>query len=286
MKFSKNQKKIIKLIADGKVNDITSCMRICGFTQKVELNKSSIEKEIKRSDLWKEYKVLRNDFTLFSNEKSKKGFIKLTSICEDDYTYEYPVLDYNSFLKQVDAANKTYEVDFTEPRIISKNMDIIYDLVLVWKYLIDNSLILEVEKEVSADDISIFYTLKRKKCVFTIEGILRDDQYYRNTPRIDAEKVISNNLEFMTDYGLICESKINKKIVATPELDLFIKKGFKTREDLFNRHTVIVAWLAIIISVIFSSCSVFLSYLSYKDSIANNHKVNTITIESNNTSGE
>lgn len=69
-------------------------------------------------------------------------------------------------------------------------------------------------------------------------------------PEVDAQKYIKEFLEFNEDAFIICDHYLDKKILSTPELDLFIRRHFMTAEQLKFYMALIPAYLAIIVSIL------------------------------------
>ena len=69
----------------------------------------------------------------------------------------------------------------------------------------------------------------------------------------DRIKDYRNYIDYYFEYNkaneLICSQFINKQIYGNSELDVFIKKGFKTNEEINIRKTLVPAYLALVLTL-------------------------------------
>ncbi|MEG2538066.1 MAG: hypothetical protein RSA01_00575, partial [Clostridium sp.] len=74
-------------------------------------------------------------------------------------------------------------------------------------------------------------------------------------PEINAEKYSDNVVIFNEEYFTICKEYIEYKIIPTPELDNYISNGYKTEEQKNTDRSILLAWIAIVVSFICSIAS-------------------------------
>lgn len=144
----------------------------------------------------------------------------------------------NSVTKTLTLGDKTYEFDFTEAQTISSDLSGIYDLLFVWQYLRENSLLLEIDKPTCAQDLSVFFTQQS-----------------------DAESGLVFNKEFFK----VCREKIGLKMLPAPEIVSFVKRNYKTMGELFAKNSLKVAWIAVTIALVFLIGTVFFGFFLYQD---------------------
>ena len=69
----------------------------------------------------------------------------------------------------------------------------------------------------------------------------------------DRIKDYRNYIDYYFEYNkaneLICSQFIEKQIYGNSELDVFIKKGFKTNEEINIRKTLVPAYLALVLTL-------------------------------------
>lgn len=167
--------------------------------------------------------------------------------------------------EKVECCNTKFYFDFLENSyMVADNFDDIVDFITLWSYLKREALILEVNKSVTHDDISIFFEIKEKKinpdtipnwnCTFEILSDRTDTKLptgrYKQIPLKHARYYIDKAWEFNYEHFITCSDFVDKKIIASSELRIFKQKNFKTVEQISQRKNLFVAWFAVGISVI------------------------------------
>jgi len=295
MKFTKKQKKIVQDIMDKKVYDITSFLRVYGHTKEFKYDKEGIEAAFNEIEQGRKYKVLKQGLSQFNMKFSpttgKVQHVKNT-FTDDDFEYKKATIDYSKLVKHRTVNDTEFKFNLLQTNIIGTGFSDIFDFLVVWQHLKENGLILEVEKQMKNEDVSVFYNEVNKgdkipnNCNVqsfenlpnlrginnkTIENIIFEKEISNifdsiKPPERDAMNFVSTTLEFDEESFKICESKISYKIIPTPQLYYFIQKNFKTDVEAFNRNTLIAAWTAIIITLTFSIISLGFNTISYNNS--------------------
>ena len=139
-------------------------------------------------------------------------------------------------------------------------------------------LVLEVGKKVTKVDYEVFF--EYKPILDTKYGRIKAQKHEEKTgKKVDEAKVIQNGkvlnnvdlpynfpkadmdrikdyrnyvdyyFEYNKENELICSQFIDKQIYGNSGLDVFIKKGFKTNEEINVNKTLIPAYLALVLSL-------------------------------------
>lgn len=141
----------------------------------------------------------------------------------------------------------------------------------IWSYLHKELYVLEVPKAIRKEEIGLFFERRSKKVEknitdvtdnqkhtflknLGIEGmqneLIKNFAWSHNPPEVDAYKYVDEILEFNEDNFIVCDYYLDKKILSTPELELFIKNRFNTSEQINFYWALIPAYLAIIVSLV------------------------------------
>lgn len=282
MKFSKVQKEIIKCIEDNKVNDITSFLQEFEYTKEFKYNEDKIVDTFNKMEKGKTYRVLKEGLNPFSMTISPSGKLQNTQnyFNENDFEYKKAEIDYSTFIESRSVNDKCFNFNLLHTNTISTSLAKIFDFLIVWQYLKDNGLVLEIEKEIRNKDISVFY-YEEKKCSnlsedlyiqpvaentkgkdIVIDSIMDKICPSTTPPKRNAMDFVDVIIEFNEEIYKICEDKLSLKIIPTPELRCFTQRKFKTKEELFNRNSLLTAWIAIIITLVFSIINFVTDFIS------------------------
>ena len=181
--------------------------------------------------------------------------------------------------KQKEYQGKPYTFDpCCEKGInISRSFKQIKEFMAIWAYLQKELYVLEVPKTIRKEEIGLFFEVYNKKeqeekerqaqqkalkqselalrsldlPPVKISENIRHITSTHNAPEIDAYKFSDEFLKFNEDAFIICDQYLDKKIVGTPELELFIRRHFKTTEQLNFYGALVPAYLAIVVSILF-----------------------------------
>lgn len=276
MKLTTHQEKIVEAIIDGKVYDILSYLKYFNKAHEQKYDINHIKRVFDASENGRTYMFRADSAASYCTDVyDDKGNITVTlPICKKmTYTFkEYPISSpvkakLNEHIKKekVEYDNTVYDFDFLKNSyIVADNFDDIVDFITLWAYLKREALILEVNKSVSAEDISIFFETKEQKInpdsipdwkvSFEILSEGTDTELpkgiHHHLPTKDATYYVEKAWKFNSEHFTTCNDFIDKKIIASSALHIFKQKKFKTVEQISQRKNLFVAWFAVAISVI------------------------------------
>lgn len=152
--------------------------------------------------------------------------------------------------------------------LIATSIDKIVGFISIWEYLKNELEILEIDKEVSKTELELFFKKnkvqegRRTICVsnYNDEGFV-----YRS-----ASLYIDEDIKADEEQLKIWKKYFTKRILPTPTLNKYIANGFKTEEEKTSKQSLIVAVIAIIISIITFGFTIYTTY--NVDSSENNLK--------------
>ena len=142
--------------------------------------------------------------------------------------------------------------------LIATSIDKIVGFISIWEYLKSELEILEIEKEVSRTELGLFFKKSRVQeggrriCVsnYNDEGVI-----YRK-----ASLYINEDINVDEEQLKIWKKYFTKRILPTPTLNKYISNGFKTEEEKTSKQSLMVAVIAIIISIITFGFTIYTTY--------------------------
>lgn len=279
MHLNAHEKEIVRKIATGEVKDIPSYLKVFNLTTFYQLNKEDIKRRLENDEDGKMYKELKKDVKLFDIHAKYKTFpnglqipnYSITPVehTEDDYQLVSAKLCYNESTYTVNLDDSiSFSYDFFKGINITNNFSDIKTFLTIWQFLKSEGLILEVEKKVTSQDYEAFFEYKpiehtmfyktKKKIEQSLETevpVLPKSDDMSSSQLIDRNAIkdyrnyIDSLFEYNKSHELICTQFINKQIYGISELDLFIKKGFKTNEEINITRTLVPAYLALALTL-------------------------------------
>lgn len=191
---------------------------------------------------------------------------------EDDYENVPAIISYMGSKKIIENSESTkFEYDYFDGINITNSFSDIKNFLTIWQFLKTEGLVLEVDKKVRKEDYEPFfeykpiietaYGKKKANIINTDDSdLLINGKAYKkvNTPlllNIDTSNIkdfrdyISYNFEYSKSNELICSQFIDKQIYGNSELDVFIRKKFKTNEQINVNKTLVPAYLALILTL-------------------------------------
>ena len=254
MKFNKKQKEILKKIVSGEIQDIYSYMTTFNLITFVQFKKSEIEQAFFNDSLPKEYYFPCGLSPKLSTIETPDSFTKKVNdglINPDNFNSFSLSLNYNYGIKHLSWNNNYYSIDFYNGIYIANSFDDIVSFLSLWQYLKSEMLVIELPSDLTDKTLGLFYEkhiipssaqpLNMEK---KIEGINFESHTYNDDIYFNGVDYI-----FSTEKCTICKEYLEKKIYPTPELNLYIKRNFKTCEEKIQSSALFAAWLAIFVSV-------------------------------------
>lgn len=277
MKLNKHQKEIVKKILEKEVYDTYSYLKCF---KKLHIEKYDIEKlreSFNSSENGKKYKVMKEGFSRFTTTSSTTNILNGTfsvpmilprmNIPENEW--EYKEAKFNPNIKPIKYTynDEEFSFDFVNDNIeIMNDFQDLIDFFALWNFLLQEALVFELEKPVNSKEIGLFFKSKpvegkNKKPHITVEyskdkvdNLLNnvETDYYDHglAPARNAAQYIDNTWEIDDESIIMSKEYIGRKIVPTSSLRTYAQFGFKTFEERSQSKNLIVAWIAVIISVV------------------------------------
>jgi hypothetical protein len=139
----------------------------------------------------------------------------------------------------------------------------------IWQFLKSEGLVLEVDKTVTSKDFEPFFEYKPVAETQYGKARMQNNEaisFHSDLKPIKIQEIpllqhdeagaikdFRNYIDYCFEYNesneLICSQFINKQIYGNSELDVFIKKNFKTNEQINFTRALIPAYLALVLSL-------------------------------------
>jgi hypothetical protein len=273
MKFTKHQKEIIRRINDGEVYDIYSYLKSFDMLYNFKIDKTIIEAKFAAEEGDKKYKTLKpgvSTNSIHMDNKTFEMYIYQNQLKDEDFEYKPAELVFDKIKGIVSYKEIKYEFNPCVDKgiNIAVSFNQIKEFISIWSYLHKELYVLEVPKAIRKEEIGLFFERCSKKVEESTTNItdIQKHTFLKNlgienklienftwsseAPKIDAYKYADEFLEFNEDNFTICDYYLDKKILSTPELELFIKNRFNNSEQINFYWALIPAYLAIIVSIL------------------------------------
>ncbi len=274
MRLSKHQKIIIQKIASGEVYDITSFLKAFNLSTLRKLDKEVVENKVRTAENGATYKKLKDGINRFTNTTvnilGMDASIPAPRVFKnEDFIDVEAVVDYSKCKISTTTIEGTkYYFDYSKGINITNSFSDIKEFLTIWQFLKSEGLVLEVDKQIQKEDYEVFIEYKpinetsygqRKSSGLpsvTIDEITLTP--IENQPIFSGDdpnrfKDFRDYIDFFCEYNkeseIICSSFIGKQIYGNPELDLFIKRNYHTKEQINIFHSLIPAYLALILTL-------------------------------------
>lgn len=281
MKLNKHQKEIVKKILDNEIYDTYSYLKCFKKLHIEKYDMAKLEEAFKKSENGKKYKVMKEGFSSYITTSSTRELLgsqisvpftlPRSNIPEDEWEYKEAKFNPNINPIEYKYKDENFSFDFVkgDNELLDDFQDLI-DFFALWNFLVHEALIFELEKPVSAAEIGLFFKSKpvnnqRNKLQITINGFDEngskeldtipskiDMEYYEHwlSPSRHANEFIENTWEIDEEKLIMSKDYIGKKIIPTSSLHTYAQSGFKTFEERSQNKNLIVAWIAVAISVV------------------------------------
>lgn len=283
MKFTKQQKAIIRKIASGEITDIPSYIKAFNLSTFYILNKEDIEKRMEIDENGKVYKKLKDGVETIRTTTSTNNALGLSMPSfipiipkEEDFEAVLATISFHGSSKTIETDETTnFEYDFFEGINVTNSFSDIKDFLTIWQFLKFEGLVLEVGKKTTKADYEPFFEYKpilktkygkaaeekrKKKAEIKVDGYtMRSKEKALELTALfqgsDPERIkdyrnyIDRYFEYNKASELICSQFINKQIYGNSALEIFIKKRFKTNEEINISKALIPAYLALVLTL-------------------------------------
>lgn len=165
--------------------------------------------------------------------RDKKVFDLTSYLTEFQYTKSFSD---GSFQKTLTLGDHKYEYDFSIPQVIGSDLSGVFDFLFVWQYLKENGLLLESDKSIAPQDLSIFFT---------------------------EQEDAGQGIKFNIDVFKACQDKIGLRVIPSPGIRDFIKRNYKTRGEALSQSSLRAAWTTVVILLVFLIASAAFSAVLY-----------------------
>lgn len=279
MKLTKHQKQIVDAIIKGTVYDIPSYLK---EFQKWNLRKYDLTRPLAKfmkEEGGKRYKVIIDEDKAYIKGTTPmnmgigtinvdtKFLRKPEDIPDDAWEYREAELIRNVKPVEIEYKGETFSFDFMEAGVnVADNFDDIVEFMSLWAYLRQESLILEVPRDIVADDLGILFELKHREPKQETPFIIHRDkapdssikpitritidlgEFYPYPPTFLLSSYMDEVWELNSEHQKNCEEYIGRKILPTEKLRVFAQQLYTTAGEWQFRIPLMISIIALIIS--------------------------------------
>ena len=279
MKLTKHQKQIVDAIIKGTVYDIPSYLK---EFQKWHLRKYDLTRPLAKfteEEGGNQYKVIIDEDKAYIKGTTPmnmgigtinvdtKFLRKPEDIPDDAWEYREAELIRNVKPIEIEYKGETFSFDFMEAGVnVADNFDDIIEFMSLWAYLRQESLILEVPRDVTADDLGILFELKHREpkpeTPFVIHRNKAPDspvkpitrvitavtEFYDYPPTFLISSYMDEVWELNSEHQRNCEEYIGRKILPTGKLRVFAQQLYSTAGEWQFRIPLVISIIALIVS--------------------------------------
>ena len=276
MKLTKYQQKIIDKIILGEVYDIPSFLRVFNKGREKQYDVAEIRSVFNECENGVTYMYRKQeDNSFLADFYDENGVIYKTLPVPNKTTielYSYPILtpvkaDLSMKItsEKVEISDICYKFDFLKNKyLIADSFSEIRDFVALWSYLRREALVFEGSKNISEEDISVFFELVEQDIKpqenpywsTKVEPVPGTEDYpmpevnITMIPTKSADHYIKNVWKFNKDEYEMYKDYVGVKMLPTSELKNYQQSKYKTVEQKAQNRNLFVAWVAVFISVL------------------------------------
>lgn len=281
MKLTKHQKQIVDAIVKGTVYDIPSYLK---EFQKWHLRKYDLTKPLAKfaeEEGRNQYKVIIDkdkayikggapmNIGLGTFNVETKFLRNPEDIPADAWEYRKANLSRDVKPVEIDYKGETFSFDFMETGVnIADDFNDIVEFMSLWAYLRQESLVLEVPRDVVADDIGILFELKHREPKPKIPFVIHKDknpdspvkpitkvltavtQFYDYPPTFLISSYMDEVWEVNGEHLRNCEEYIGRKILPTEKLRVFARQLYTTTGEWQFRIPLVISIIALVVSLL------------------------------------
>ena len=267
--LNRHQKEIISKILSKDIYDITSYLNYFNLWHVEKYDMEKLEKEFLKSENGKQYKVMKEGHSTtkvvnktINTPMAPMSFPQVfprTDISDDEWEYKEAKFVPHTKPIEYEFEEEKFTFDFDTGVNIINDFNNLIDFFTLWNYL----------KQISATDIGLFFeptTLhKKEKGSIIIKrdyvelpkdskiGELLDkfpNDIFDRVPTHTAIEFTDKTWKINEENLTMSKEFIGKKFIPSSSLRIYSKRGYKTKEEIAQRNNLIVAWIAVIISII------------------------------------
>lgn len=249
MKFTKEQKEIIRAIASEEVWDISSFASRFQLKKTIRYDRKVVKEAFDRDPrVGVRYcpRILNpTPANLVSEEEFVKKCMEGQNL-EEEYIRLEPMLEQTQAARKESVRDQVFSYDFYSGVEIINSFDRLVDFLTIWQYLRDQALVLEVSQPLCAETAALFFQREDEKTELTPEG----DKVAGVLRFSDLGYLQDGEYRLSRKWMAICDSFLGRRLYPAPGLKWFINNRFRTREEVDQARTLTAAWVGILVAIL------------------------------------
>ena len=269
--LSKEEEEIIRLIQEKKITDIYSFVKHYNLGTYVQHFKEDIQKKF-------DAKYGEMTFVLPREGQDSISPKDIIEELPNNQIVAKPVLVYHhrwegsseweSISYNPKSIKNTYCL--VKPTYICENMEKILHFISVWQFLESERLVIELPKSCEKHDMGLFL---RKKSLKTMQKCFPEKPSTTYDLQVSAKEFMDWHLVLEEHDFEICLPYLTRELQPTLALNVFIEKGFKTKEERNENRNFAIALIGVIVAIVTSIASLLVSF-SDKGYFDELHRIN------------
>lgn len=279
MKLSKHQKQIVNEIIKGTVYDIPTYLKAFNKWHLCKYDLTNPYEKFKEEEGGVQYKVITDESKAYYTGTTPMNMgigtinvaTKILKKAEEipDGAWEYRDAEFIHDIKPIDIEynGETFSFDFIKTGVyVADDFNDIIEFMSLWTYLRQESLILEVPRDVIADDLGVLFELKpiepKKKSAVIIHKdenpdstlkpvtciTLDTDNFFPHSPSCLLSSYMTEEWKINSEHQKNCQEYMGRKILPTEKLRVFARQLYTTTGEWQYRIPLIISIVALLVS--------------------------------------
>lgn len=253
MKYTREQKEIMRQIQNGTIFDIPSFSSYYNLQKHIVIDKTELDKRFDKEISTKKYYYpvnLRRNSSNVITEAEYLSKIDSHEINPCSYTSTSLSLKHDIGIKTFKIGPHEVTVDLYDGINIAESFSKIYEFLILWQHLKKEMLIQECPSDNDVETLNLLFAPVQQTAnqSVTDKSILNYIDY--ETFTISDKYLVDCDYIFCTDAYYRCQEFIGKKIYPSMQLSLFVKNNFETFNEVSQKKSLHAAWAAILVSII------------------------------------
>lgn len=275
MKLTPHQKKIVEKIIAGEVYDISSYLKVFEKGHEQKYDHDIIQATFDKVEIGKTYLFREEVSYYYTDIYDQVGAVTKSFRVPNTTTYEFkdhplsvPIkaeIEMKIKPETIEFRGTNYKFNFLDRGyFVADDFNDIKDFIALWSYLKREALVIEVQKTIETNDLSVFFELTPQKVSSDNNPYWRthceevSDTENETIPKLnvsflpyqDAQNYIEHAWKMNEEHLTMCDEFIGRKLLTTSSLKIYSQSKYRTVEERSIRSNLIVAWVAVAISVI------------------------------------
>lgn len=264
MHFTKQQRDMIRKIASGSVWDIYSFVDNFQTMRVASFDRCQVQLKFQNDpDVLPYYcpKKLPPTPANLTREDVFEEKVQLGQVDPDMYERFLPKLEKTYYNHTEDVCGSKFSFDFYQGVRVADSLEGIIDFLAIWQFLREHALVLEVSQPLTTQTVGLFF---RQEAAGETPPF-KAEETSKTVDFCDSRYVGDVTYRLSTEYLEVCRGFLGKRLYPAPGLKLFVKRRFRTQDEIAQLKALVTAWIAIFVALLVGVLPYFFSAHSSAD---------------------